>query len=119
MYAEDFNWLNHSLQPAEIDSSDFRVRVGEGDNAYDASVLNISGTSFGACRHRQSNRYRRAPSLAVLRIIRARGHYPNIILLVAAIRSGKLPLAILAVVPRMGNLILKPFVPVPALIRSR
>ena len=48
MYAEDFNWLNHSLQPAEIDSSDFRVRVGEGDKAYDASVLNISGTSFGA-----------------------------------------------------------------------
>ena len=48
MYAEDFNWLNHSLQPAKIDSSDFRVRVGEGDKAYDASVLNISGTSFGA-----------------------------------------------------------------------
>jgi glutamate synthase domain-containing protein 2 len=48
MYAEDFNWLNHSLQPAEIDSSDFRIRVGEGDKAYDASVLNISGTSFGA-----------------------------------------------------------------------
>ena len=48
MYAEDFNWLNHSIQPAEIDSSDFRIRVGEGDKAYDASVLNISGTSFGA-----------------------------------------------------------------------
>lgn len=48
MYAEDFNWLNHSLQPAEIESSDFRIRVGEGDKAYDASVLNISGTSFGA-----------------------------------------------------------------------
>ncbi|MFZ9135444.1 MAG: FMN-binding glutamate synthase family protein, partial [Candidatus Puniceispirillaceae bacterium] len=48
MYAEDFNWLNHSLQPAEIDSSDFRIRVGKGDKAYDASVLNISGTSFGA-----------------------------------------------------------------------
>ena len=33
---------------SEIESSDFRVRVGEGDKAYDASVLNISGTSFGA-----------------------------------------------------------------------
>ena len=48
MYAEDFNWLNHSLQPSEIESSDFRIRVGEGEKAYDASVLNISGTSFGA-----------------------------------------------------------------------
>ena len=26
----------------------FAIRVGEGDKAYDASVLNISGTSFGA-----------------------------------------------------------------------
>ncbi|MEK9744944.1 MAG: FMN-binding glutamate synthase family protein [Candidatus Puniceispirillum sp.] len=48
MYAEDFNWLNHSLQPSHIENSDFRTRVGVGDAAYDMSVLNISGTSFGA-----------------------------------------------------------------------
>ena len=48
MYAENFNWLNHSLLPSHIESRDFRIRVGEGDKAYDASVLNISGTSFGA-----------------------------------------------------------------------
>ena len=48
IYAEDFTWLNHSLQPSHIDNKDFRVRVGEGDKAYDCAVLNISGTSFGA-----------------------------------------------------------------------
>jgi glutamate synthase domain-containing protein 2 len=48
MYAENYNWLNHSLIPSHIESTDFRIRVGEGDKSYDASVLNISGTSFGA-----------------------------------------------------------------------
>lgn len=48
MYAEDFSWLNHSLQPSHIENKDFRIRVGEGEKAYDISVLNISGTSFGA-----------------------------------------------------------------------
>ena len=48
MYAEDFNWLNHSLQPTHIENKDFRVRVGVDERPYDISVLNISGTSFGA-----------------------------------------------------------------------
>ena len=48
IYAEDFTWLNHSLQPTHIENKDFRVRVGEGEQAYDCAVLNISGTSFGA-----------------------------------------------------------------------
>ena len=48
MYAEDFNWLNHSLQPTHIENKDFRIRVGEDKKPYDISVLNISGTSFGA-----------------------------------------------------------------------
>ena len=48
MYVENFNWLNHSLLPSHIESKNFRIRVGEGEKAYDASVLNISGTSFGA-----------------------------------------------------------------------
>lgn len=48
MYEGDHCWLNHSLAPSHIDSSDFRIIVGEGPRAYAASLLNISGTSFGA-----------------------------------------------------------------------
>jgi len=47
-YLEDFNWLNHSINPSKIDDDDFRIMVGEGENAYDISILNISGTSFGS-----------------------------------------------------------------------
>lgn len=48
MYDENFNWLNHSMQPSHITESDFFTTVGEGPLAYNISVLNISGTSFGA-----------------------------------------------------------------------
>lgn len=48
MYKEDFSWLNHSLRPSHISDKDFRVEVGEGPGRYRMSVLNISGTSFGA-----------------------------------------------------------------------
>ena len=48
MYDEDHNWLNHSITPSHIDEHDFYTRVGEGNLAYKISVLNISGTSFGA-----------------------------------------------------------------------
>ena len=47
-YAEDFNWLNHSIIPSKIENDDFRIKVGINDKAYDASILNISGTSFGS-----------------------------------------------------------------------
>ncbi len=47
-YLEDFNWLNHSICPSKIDDDDFRIRIGEGKHAYDISILNISGTSFGS-----------------------------------------------------------------------
>ena len=47
-YAEDYSWLNHSLQPTHIENKDFRVKVGAGKQAYNCSILNISGTSFGA-----------------------------------------------------------------------
>jgi len=47
-YSDDFNWLNHSMQPSHIDDDDFRIKVGEGNNAYNISILNISGISFGA-----------------------------------------------------------------------
>ncbi len=48
LYEEDYNWLNHSMVPTHIENKDFRVRVGEGEKAYDMALLNISGTSFGA-----------------------------------------------------------------------
>ena len=47
-YAEDYSWLNHSVKPTHIENKDFRVTVGKGKLAYDCSILNISGTSFGA-----------------------------------------------------------------------
>ena len=47
-YVEDFNWLNHSINPTKIEDDDFRIEVGEGENKYSMSVLNISGTSFGS-----------------------------------------------------------------------
>ena len=48
MYNEEHNWLNHSITPSHITDNDFHTSVGRGKLAYDASVLNISGTSFGA-----------------------------------------------------------------------
>ena len=48
MYADEFDWLNHSIRPVPVPDSDFRITVGEGPAAYAMSVLNISGTSFGA-----------------------------------------------------------------------
>jgi glutamate synthase domain-containing protein 2 len=48
MYEENFNWLNHSISPSHIDVNDFYTTVGVGPRAYHISVLNISGTSFGA-----------------------------------------------------------------------
>lgn len=42
-------WINHSMQPSHIESSDFRVTFGaDCAKPYSASVLNISGMSFGA-----------------------------------------------------------------------
>lgn len=48
VYAEDHNWLNHSMQPTEIPNTDFRVDIGKDNSPYSISLLNISGTSFGA-----------------------------------------------------------------------
>jgi len=48
MYEEDFTWLNHSLSPIHPDTDEFYVTVGEGGKAYNMSLLNISGTSFGS-----------------------------------------------------------------------
>ena len=48
--AAGFEWINHSMQPTEIDSHDFRIRVGGARCTlpYSASLFNISAMSFGA-----------------------------------------------------------------------
>ena len=48
--AVGYGWISHSIRPATIADHDFRLRIGGPDcgQPYSASVLNISGTSFGA-----------------------------------------------------------------------
>ena len=50
VYATGFEWINHSLAPAEVPDHDFRVRIGGPacTQPYEASVFNISAMSFGA-----------------------------------------------------------------------
>jgi hypothetical protein len=50
VYADGFEWMNHSLAPKPLAASDFRLRIGGPDCAhpYAASVFNISAMSFGA-----------------------------------------------------------------------
>ncbi len=49
IYALDYEWINHSMNPIEHGSHDFRVLVGEGTaHPYSASVFNISAMSFGS-----------------------------------------------------------------------
>jgi glutamate synthase domain-containing protein 2 len=50
VYRPDYEWINHSVAPAEIDSHDFRVTVGSSQctQPYSASVFNISAMSYGA-----------------------------------------------------------------------
>ena len=48
VYNTDHVWINHSLVPNKVDNSDFRISVGSGTHSYQISVINISGTSFGA-----------------------------------------------------------------------
>ncbi len=47
--AVGYEWINHSMQPAEIASHDFRVLIGaDRPQSYSASLFNISAMSFGA-----------------------------------------------------------------------
>ena len=49
VYGIDYEWINHSMAPAAIPSSDFRITIGEGRaQPYSASVFNISAMSFGS-----------------------------------------------------------------------
>ena len=49
-YGDKYEWINHSIQPSQIDNHDFRVAVGgaQCSKPYSASVFNISAMSFGA-----------------------------------------------------------------------
>jgi len=50
VYAEKYEWINHSMQPLHIENADFRIKVGGKDctQPVSLSVLNISAMSFGA-----------------------------------------------------------------------
>lgn len=50
MYSHDYEWINHSMEPAHPDANDFRIQVGGPGctQPYSLSVLNISAMSFGA-----------------------------------------------------------------------
>jgi glutamate synthase domain-containing protein 2 len=49
-YQTNYEWINHSMVPIEIENHDFRIDVGAGSAAkpYSASVFNISAMSYGA-----------------------------------------------------------------------
>jgi glutamate synthase domain-containing protein 2 len=47
--AVGYEWINHSLQPTQLATHDFRVLIGAGRaQPYSASIFNISAMSFGA-----------------------------------------------------------------------
>ena len=49
VYADKYEWINHSIMPTSVPSHDFRVEIGTGTaQPYSASVFNISAMSFGA-----------------------------------------------------------------------
>lgn len=50
VYADQYEWINHSMTPSTIKDSDFRIVVGGPDctKPVSLSVLNISAMSFGA-----------------------------------------------------------------------
>jgi glutamate synthase domain-containing protein 2 len=49
VYAPGYEWMNHSISPAVVASTDFRLIIaGDSAKAYSASIFNISAMSFGA-----------------------------------------------------------------------
>jgi len=49
LYADKYEWINHSLVPTDIPSHDFRITIGASRaKPYSASVFNISAMSFGS-----------------------------------------------------------------------
>lgn len=52
-YSDEYQWVNHSSFPVEIENSDFRVMIGNEQcrQPYSASLLNISAMSYGSISH--------------------------------------------------------------------
>jgi len=50
VHREGYEWINHSLSPTHLATSDFRITVGgpQCTQPYSASVFNISAMSFGS-----------------------------------------------------------------------
>ena len=53
VYEAGYEWINHSIRPAELSDHDFRIEIGNHPDCaraqpYRASVFNISAMSFGA-----------------------------------------------------------------------
>jgi len=50
VYGDRYEWINHSMVPAHVEDTDFRIQVGgkECTQPCSLSVLNISAMSFGA-----------------------------------------------------------------------
>jgi glutamate synthase domain-containing protein 2 len=48
VYAEGYEWLNHSMAPAAVANDHFRIDVGSHGKVYNASMFNISAMSFGS-----------------------------------------------------------------------
>jgi glutamate synthase domain-containing protein 2 len=52
VYEAGYEWINHAVVPAKVESCDFRITIGAGKpgvtQPYSASVFNISAMSFGA-----------------------------------------------------------------------
>jgi glutamate synthase domain-containing protein 2 len=49
VYGSRYEWINHSIAPAEHHHHDYRITIGTGTaQPYSASVFNISAMSFGA-----------------------------------------------------------------------
>ena len=49
VYGNQYEWINHSIAPAEFHHHDYRIAIGAGcAKPYSASVFNISAMSFGS-----------------------------------------------------------------------
>ena len=88
-YENDFVWLNHSISPSHIKDSDFKTKVGIGKNSYDISVLNISGTSFGAISPPAITSLNKAARMEDLHIILEKVHYRLTMKVVKVTQFGK------------------------------
>lgn len=65
-YARDYQWINHSSFPLKLESSNFRVTIGNEQckQPYSASLFNVSGMSYGSISKAAVSALSRGASLA-------------------------------------------------------